>query len=304
MKTQAERRLGWTLAALLMTLVWGAAMPATSHAAPMYSITDLGTGYTRAPEQLTITADGQLRALTPQAPGIYDGDIFEAQTFTAGTFTAANRGAANDPSGSYPYMYNSATGKGFQLVAGTGAEVTALSSNGSVVGWTTGRSGNPNFVYTQANGMVNLSWGNFSTQMNPSPSGVYPGPAGINSQGLVVGSYVTGKGESAFINSLDQKNFAFGGLDLNTLLPPKSGWVLTSATGISDAGQIVGYGYDPSGKFTAYELTPVGNQVPEPSVLAFFGMVCAGMAVRAAVRRRRECRKEMSKIASNAFFCS
>lgn len=36
---------------------------------------------------------------------------------------------------------------------------------------------------------------------------------------------------------------------------------------------------------TAYELTPVTNQVPEPSVLAFFGTVCLGMAVRAAARR-------------------
>ena len=155
-----------------------------------------------------------------------------------------------------------------------------------------GASGFLPFVYTTAQGMTNLSWGNFSTQMNPSPSGDYPGYGGINSQGLVVGSYGYGEGTgakiSAFINSLDPTSFAHGGLDLNTLLPPKSGWTLTDATGISDAGQIVGYGFDPSGRFSAYELTPVGTQVPEPSMLAFFGIVCAGMAVRAAARRRRE----------------
>ena len=40
-----------------------------------------------------------------------------------------------------------------------------------------------------------------------------------------------------------------GGLDLNSLLPPNSGWTLTSATGINDAGQIVGYGLNPAGYY-------------------------------------------------------
>ncbi|MGC8644506.1 MAG: hypothetical protein ACP5XB_31975 [Isosphaeraceae bacterium] len=287
MKTQAERRLGWGLAALGMTLVWGAATPATSHAAPMYSITDLGPALNYGSLQdLTITPGGQLRTL-----GIPTGSggPYAAQVFQAGAFTAANPGNASDPAGSYPYLIDSATGKGVQIVAGSSAGAEALSSNGAVVGFSVGTSGERPFVYTTAQGMVDLSFGHFTTQMYPSPSGSYPDYAGINSQGLVVGSYGYGaSGVSAFMNSLDPKSFAYGGLDLNTLLPPKSGWVLQTATGISDAGQIVGYGYDPSGKFSAYELTPAGNQVPEPSVLAFFGMVCAGMAVRAAVRRRRE----------------
>ena len=292
MKTQAERRLGLALTALSVTLVWGAATPATSRAAPMYSITDLGavtrdgTAYNPNPwVQLTITADGQLRAL-PIGTGM--GGPYTSQAFQAGSFMAANPGSASDPSGSYPYLYDSAHNRGAQLVAGSSAEVMALASNGSAVGYSNGDSGARPFVYTAAQGMTNLSWGNFSTQINPSPSGNYPSYAGINSQGLVVGTYWTDRGSSAFINSLDPKSFAYGGLDLNTLLPPKSGWTLTSATGISDAGQIVGYGYDASGEFLPYELTPVPNQVPEPSVLAFFGALCAGMAVRAIARRRRE----------------
>ena len=191
-----------------------------------------------------------------------------------------NRGNANDPSGFYSYLYNSATGKGVQIVAGSSADVTALSSNGSVVGFTLGASGGFPFVYTQANGMVNLVanmlWDNLGSKMGqvyPSPSGNYPAFEGINSQGLIVGTYGYGTGNqsSAFINSLNPGSFAYHGVDLNTLLPPKSGWTLTSANGISDAGQIVGYGYDPSGRPSAYELTP---EVPEPSVLMFFGMVC------------------------------
>ena len=293
MKTQAERRLGLALTALSVTLVWGAATPATSHAAPMYSITDLGpangqgTGYNYSGSGLTITAGGQLRTL---ADPTGSGGPYAAQAFQAGSFTAANPGNASDPSGSYPYLYNSVTGRGVQLVAGGVSDVLALSSNGSAVGSGGGASADVPFVYTQANGMVNLSWGKFTTQIYPSPSGNYPVYSGINSQGLVVGAYWHGTGNesSAFINSLDPASFAHGGLDLNTLLPPKSGWVLTSATGISDAGQIVGYGYERPGEMRAYELTPVGNQVPEPSVLAFFGTLCAGLAVRAVARRRRE----------------
>ena len=43
-------------------------------------------------------------------------------------------------------------------------------------------------------------------------------------------------------------------LDLNTLLPAGSGWVLQFATGINDAGQIVGFGTD-NGAYTSFELT-------------------------------------------------
>ena len=286
MKTQAERRLGLGLMALLMTLVWGAAMPATSRAAPMYSITDLGPADSFG-DDLTITADGQVRALSVLNPATYPGNAYVGQAFTAGTFTVVNRGNAGDPSGSYPYLQDSATGKGVQIVYGNSADATAVSSNGSVVGFTVGSSGWLPFVYTQANGMVSLSWRKLHTQMNPNQFGYYPDYWGINSQGLVVGNYWYGTllKTSAFINSLNPGSFAYGGLDLNNLLPPKSGWTLTSANGISEAGQIVGYGFDSSGRYSAYELTP---EVPEPSVLAFFGTVCAGMAMRAAVRRRRE----------------
>jgi probable HAF family extracellular repeat protein len=43
--------------------------------------------------------------------------------------------------------------------------------------------------------------------------------------------------------------------DLNDLIPPDSGWVLTMATGINDAGQIVGQGTI-GGQTHAFLLTP------------------------------------------------
>ena len=43
--------------------------------------------------------------------------------------------------------------------------------------------------------------------------------------------------------------------DLNDSIPPGSGWLLETARGINDAGQIVGYG-DHNGLVSAFLLTP------------------------------------------------
>ncbi len=55
----------------------------------------------------------------------------------------------------------------------------------------------------------------------------------INGSGVMVGTASTSSGYHAFIYS--------GGTmtDLNNLIPAGSGWVLTGATGITDAGQII-----------------------------------------------------------------
>jgi probable HAF family extracellular repeat protein len=45
-------------------------------------------------------------------------------------------------------------------------------------------------------------------------------------------------------------------VNLNDLIPADSGWVLTTAYGINDAGQIVGYGYN-KGRQRGFVLTPI-----------------------------------------------
>jgi probable HAF family extracellular repeat protein len=70
----------------------------------------------------------------------------------------------------------------------------------------------------------------------------------INERGDVVGWSQTSAGE--------QRAFLWRDgvmIDLNTLLPPDSGWVLTTANSISDGGQIVGGAF---GGTRAYLLTP------------------------------------------------
>jgi len=73
---------------------------------------------------------------------------------------------------------------------------------------------------------------------------------GINEQGEVVGTAQNAAGQPrAFLWRNGEMT------DLNTLIPPGTGWILESAAGISDGGQIVGYG-TLSGKRRAFLLTP------------------------------------------------
>jgi probable HAF family extracellular repeat protein len=69
----------------------------------------------------------------------------------------------------------------------------------------------------------------------------------INNVGQVVGFSDVG----AFVWSPST-----GMLDLNSLIPANSGWVLTGATAINDAGQIVGYGTHTCCVTEAFLLTP------------------------------------------------
>jgi probable HAF family extracellular repeat protein len=71
-------------------------------------------------------------------------------------------------------------------------------------------------------------------------------------------------------------------IDLNNLVDPSTGWVLESADGINDSGQIVGYGVNPSGQTHAFLLTPT----PEPSTLCL-AITCGSMLLASHLCRRR-----------------
>jgi probable HAF family extracellular repeat protein len=87
---------------------------------------------------------------------------------------------------------------------------------------------------------------------------------GLNSYSYNVGASGLVVGASEFeLTSADAHAFLYksgsGMLDLNTLIDPLSGWELTDAAGINDAGQITGQGLI-NGEYHAYLLTPI--QVP------------------------------------------
>ena len=61
--------------------------------------------------------------------------------------------------------------------------------------------------------------------------------------------------------------------DLNNLIAPTSGWTLEEANGINDLGQIVGGGYNSSGQWHAFLLTPI----PEPSTFVLLAAGAVGL---------------------------
>jgi probable HAF family extracellular repeat protein len=75
---------------------------------------------------------------------------------------------------------------------------------------------------------------------------------GLNASGTVVGTATDADGRpvAAFWEE------AYGWVDLNTLVPEEAGWRLEAATGVSDAGWIVGTGAR-EGRPRAFLLTPV-----------------------------------------------
>lgn len=98
--------------------------------------------------------------------------------------------------------------------------------------------------------------------------GIYSAAFGLNDLDQVVGASTRANGvQAAFLWDHDQI------IDLNTLLPPGTGWFLTSASDIDAQGAIVGEGVRPDGKTRAYLLTPAGTTAVPPGSarLAFAG---------------------------------
>jgi probable HAF family extracellular repeat protein len=104
--------------------------------------------------------------------------------------------------------------------------------------------------------------------------GTFGNALGINSGGTIVGSANTA-------GDVSQDAFIYSGgvlTDLNTLLDGSgAGWSLTSAQGINDLGQIVGYGTI-GGQTHAFLLTP------EPSACA---MLVGGLGLLGFFLRRK-----------------
>ncbi|HEY1601753.1 MAG TPA: PEP-CTERM sorting domain-containing protein [Pirellulales bacterium] len=101
-------------------------------------------------------------------------------------------------------------------------------------------------------------------------------PTGVNNSDIVVGTSTTG----AAIYTLG------GGLvNLDALIAPSSGWHITAAAAINDAGQIVGSGSFDGGPLHAVLLNPV----PEPSTIALAGFGALAMMLIRWIGRQGHC---------------
>ncbi len=156
---------------------------------------------------------------------------------------------------------------------GNASVANAINNSGTIVGWSSdGWNAMHGFVHS-GGGTLNAASDDLGT------SAVFVN--GINNLGQVVGSMtVLSGGDDAFI---DYGNGS--AIDLNDLLEPDSGWLLESAHGINDSGQIVGTGVI-GGQTEAFLLNPI---VPEPSTLALIAAGAAGL-LGCGWRRRRGAR--------------
>ncbi|MCL2639627.1 MAG: DUF3466 family protein [Phycisphaerales bacterium] len=166
------------------------------------------------------------------------------------------------------FLYDHGTMIDLGSLGGRNSTATAINNIGQITGSADLGIGIGAHAYLYDNGeMIDLGdlGGGYSTGL------------AINNLGQVVGY--------SYIVSLPPINHAFlytNGqmLDLNSLIDPASGWVLWEATGINDAGQIVGHGYF-NGIPHAFLLTPI-SVVPEPATLPVLALATLALA-----RRRR-----------------
>jgi hypothetical protein len=110
--------------------------------------------------------------------------------------------------------------------AGVSTSAQAINVHGDVVG----NAGSQAYLYK-----------NNRVAYLPRPPGETAGNAvayAVNASDEVVGDIVTSTGSTAFLY-VNGKSY-----DLNSLLAPNSGWSITHAAGINDAGQIIGNGSD------------------------------------------------------------
>ncbi|MBA3246986.1 MAG: DUF3466 family protein [Pyrinomonadaceae bacterium] len=202
---------------------------------------------------------------------------------------------------------------------GDDAIVTAVNDSGQITGYyTKGDHSGPYVAFLFSGGSV-INLGKLG--------GYVPEPVDINNTGQVVGSVPTSSGEpNAFlysggslsdlgtlpggsqsfaygINNLGQvvgasnsaattlRAFLYSGgemQDLNSLIPTQSGWTLTEARDINDAGQVVGTGLV-NGQQRAFLLTPVNSalsSIKNSSGSTEISRVAKGIQQRETLRDR------------------
>ena len=151
-------------------------------------------------------------------------------------------GTSYDASGNF-FGFTWANGKMTKMgtLGGSWSQAYAINNKGQITGLAYTANGSGHAFITSGTKLIDL--GTFAGSTSTTWG------FGINNLGVVVG-------QSTFQNTYHAFVFSGGKIkDLNKQIPAGSGWTLTEADGINDAGQIVGMGLK-NGQQHAYLLTP------------------------------------------------
>jgi probable HAF family extracellular repeat protein len=161
----------------------------------------------------------------------------------------------------YGFIWDSSNGlRNIPTLGGDRAEALAINNLGQVVGvseFSLTSTKSHAFLWDEFNGNRDLG------TLESCPAETDHSTAhGINILGQVVGrscaiSVERPNGVNAVI--WDETN---GMIDLNTLIPVDSGWILETASAINDSGQIVGWGTLNGEEQCAFLLTPLSAPIP------------------------------------------
>jgi uncharacterized membrane protein len=186
-------------------------------------------------------------------------------------------------------------------LGGQNSTATSINDKGQVVGWSNIATdwkppSNPQGYFTPEPTHAFIYQNGKMTDLGTLPGYADSAATAINAMGRIVGHLSNTQdtidtGSYSLVSSpLHAAMWAPNStspIDLNTLLPGGSGWILQDATGINASGQITGWG-TLNGQEQAFLLTPgVGDAatVPEPGSLLVFSLITVvGVIARRKIR--------------------
>lgn len=191
--------------------------------------TDLGTLGGDSSEASSINASGQIAGAAGVKPG---------------------EGSLLLDASAHAFLWANGTMQDLGTLGGDSSSANALNDKGQVVGWSGTKPGGGALAFDvsarafvwDSGRMVNLGG---------LPGGSISTATAINNHGVIVGFAIDGNNSQRAVAWINGEI-----IDLNTLIPGDSGYTLTAAYGVNDAGQIVCSATSSDGSNSALILTP------------------------------------------------